>query len=184
MQSKSQAFPMKRAFVLFTLLSLAAAPWSVSQVVRAQTVAGYSSSNPVITGIMSKGAGQAEVTITGVVLQSSLFYCLIGVGHGNWYGSTTNVQIDKIGCAKPEGGKVVIPIRLDPKRYETKGAVIGYIPIGVESDGKIATWLPKPSGSLPFERSNGQTDQAVAITWSTAGIAVLATAEQAKAIND
>ncbi len=186
MQSKSFAFPHRRFVISLLFAFLIAAAFAlVSKTAQAQTVAGYpTQGSSAITSVVSKSAGQAEITITGVALKSGLSYCLIGVGHGNWYGSATRVQLDKIGCAQPVGGKVVVPIRLESKRYEVNGATIGYVPIGVDAEGKIATWPPKPTGSLPFERSNGTKDDIVAVHWTAGGIAQLATAQQAMTIND
>ncbi len=179
MQSSSCIFTIHRLISFFVLLFVGAALWLIASMAHAQTaVAGYSASNSVITGVESKTAGEAQVSITGVRLQSSLSYCLIGLGRGNWHGSAAKVQIEKIGCTKPEGGKVIVPIRLESKRYESNGAVIAYIPIGVESDGTIKEWPDKPVGSVEFIRANGTPDRAVPIRWSIDGKATLMTAAE------
>lgn len=178
MQSKSQTFPISHFIAVAMLLFIGALLWSVTSAARAQTVAGYSS-GPAIENFVSKAAGQAEIAITGVQLNSNLSYCLIGLGHGNWHGTAAKVNIEKVGCAKIVGDKVTVPIRLEAKRYESKGAVIGYIPIGVDADGVIKVWPDKPSGSVEFIRANGQPDRAIPIRWSVDGKAVLITADQA-----
>jgi hypothetical protein len=167
--------------MLFVFLFVGAALWLITSMAHAQTtVTGYSNqSNSAITGVESKAAGEAQVTITGVQLQSSLSYCLIGVGRGNWHGTAAKVQIEKVGCAKPEGNKVTVPLRLEAKRYESKGAVIGYIPIGVDAEGVIKVWPDKPTGSVDFIRSNGQLDRAIPFRWSTDGKAALMTTTEA-----
>lgn len=152
------------------MLALLAFASAVS-VAEAQTI-------PVVTNVVSKGSGEAQITITGVALRSGFDYCLIGLGRGNWHGTAIKVQREKIGCAKPESGTVTVSIRLDAKRYE-KGEVIGYIPIVVDGDGMIIKpWPEKPIGSVNFITKKGEPDQAIPIRWSADGKAkVLTTAE-------
>lgn len=188
MRSQFQAFPMKRVFTLFALLLLGAALGSVTSMVRAQAVAGYSGGGQAITNVVSKGAGQADITITGVALKSSLSYCLVGVGRGHWHAKKldSNVQFDlgKVACAKPEGGQVVVPIKLDAKYYQQGGIVIGYVPVSVDASGMLVNWQAYPNGSLKFEANDGKLKDIIAIHWANTGHAKMANAEQAMAIND
>lgn len=179
---QANRFSFSRLHVLSAFVLIGAIAWFASSAAHAQLVRvdgnSASSGTPAIASVVTRGAGEAQVTITGVALRPGLKYCLIGLGHGNWYGSGTKVQIEKIGCAIPTTGTVIIPLTLEAKRYETKGVVIGYIPVGVESDGKIAAWPVKPIGAVDFVRTSGQPDQAIAIRWSADGKAkVLTTAE-------
>lgn len=178
MQSTSQSvfFTFRIACaVLFLAAAFLANP------ARAQlAVAGYPANQAAGAAVVvAKGAGEAQVIITGVALRPNLSYCLIGMGRGNWYGSAVKVQLEKIGCAKVDGGKVIVPIRLEAKRYETNGAIIGYVPIGVDAAGLIKEWPAKPVGSVDFVRSNGQPDQAIAIRWTATGQAALMSAAEA-----
>lgn len=188
MRSQSQAFPIRRLITLSLLLLLGATLWSVTSTVRAQAVAGYSGSGHAITAITSKGAGAADVTITGVALKSSLSYCLVGVGRGHWHAKKldSNVQFDlsKVACAKPEGGQVVVPIKLDAKYYQQGGIVIGYVPVSVDASGMLVNWQAYPNGSLKFEANDGKLKDIIAIHWANTGHAKMANVEQAMAIND
>jgi len=143
-----------------------------------------SSGAPTVTSVMPRGPGQGEVTITGVQLKSSLSYCLIGVGHGHWHARGMQVDIDKVACVKPTNNQVVVPLKLDAKYYQAKGMVMGYVPVAVDASGKIVSWEVKPVGSQKFEKNNGKQADIIAVTWTAAGIASLANAEQALTIND
>ncbi len=188
MRSQSQVFPIRRLIALSLLLLLGATLWSVASTVRAQTVVGYSGSGQAITGVVSKGAGQAEVTITGVQLKSSLSYCLIGVGRGHWHAKkldgNTQFDLTKVACAKPEGGKVVVTIRLDPKHYQNGELTMGYVPVSVGANGMLVDWQAYPAGSQKFEKQDGKQGDIIAIHWTTNGFATVANAGQALNIND
>lgn len=201
MQSKSQPksfpFPIRRFMLLSVLIFAGAVLWLVSSAVQAQTVAGYTSqAGSAITSVVSKGAGQADVTITGVQLKQSLSYCLVGIGRGNWHVKKVDgleqFDLAKVACAKPDGGKVSVPIRLDASRYQAGALVIGYVPVKVDQNGRIYHenpqvkdgWLPYPAGSQKFEKNDGKLGDIIAVHWSADGHAVLATAQQALAIND
>lgn len=183
MQAMSQSVSLSFRIACAVLFLVGAA--FLANPARAETVKVEGNAPiPRIVSVVAKGAGQGEVTITGVQLKSSLSYCLIGVGRGNWYGTATKVQLEKIGCTKPVSGSVTVPIRLDAKRYEANGSVIGYIPIVTDANGVIIDWPQKPVGALTFERTSGKPDEAIAVFWATNGQPKLATAEQAMTIND
>lgn len=185
MQSKTKSFPIRRFIAASTLLLVGAA-LCLATSAQAQTVAGYSSQGgQAIANVVSKGVGAAEVTITGVELKSSLSYCLVGVGRGHWHAKKVDgvdhFDLAKIACAKPAGNAVTLTL----KPGSAEGSrVIGYVPIAVDAQGKLAEWQPKPAGSQEFERSNGKKDRVIPILWLADGTAKLATAEQALAIND
>ncbi len=186
--SKSQVFPIRRVISLSLLLFVGIALWFANPAVHAQTVAGYGGSGQTITAVTSKGAGQADVTITGVQLKSSLSYCLIGVGRGHWHAKKLDggMQFDliKVACAKPEGGKVVVTIRLDPKYYQNGELTMGYVPVSVGANGMLVDWQAYPAGSQKFEKQDGKQGDIIAIHWTTNGFATVATAGQALNIND
>lgn len=190
MQSKSHVFPVRRFLVLFGLLFVGAVLWFVTSTVQAQTVAGYpSQGSATITGVVSKGAGQADVTITGVALKSTLSYCLVGVGRGHWHakkldGGVTQFDLTRIACAKPKDGKVIVPLRLDAKYYQNGGLTMGYVPVSLQADGKLVDWQAYPAGSQKFEKNDGQQGEIIAIHWTADGYATVATAAQALNIND
>ena len=187
MRSKSQAFPIRRFIGLSFMLFVGAMLWFAT-VAQAQTVAGYSGSSHTITGVVSKGAGQAEVTITGVQLKQSLSYCLVGVGRGHWHAKkldgNTQFDLSKIACAKSEGGKVSVPIRLEAKYYQSGGVTIGYVPVSVSANGMLVDWQAYPAGSQKFEKNDGKQADIIAIHWTADGFATIATAGQALNIND
>lgn len=187
MRSQSQAFPI-RLLTLSLLLVIGAVLWLTTSMARAQTVAGYSGSGQAITGVVSKGAGQADITITGVQLKSSLSYCLVGVGRGHWHAKkldgATQFDLAKVACAKPDGGKVVVSIRLDPKYYQPGGLTMGYVPVSVGANGMLVDWQAYPAGSQKFEKQDGKQGDIIAIHWTTEGFATIANAGQALNIND
>lgn len=187
--SKSQAFPFRRFVALSVLLFIGLALWLANPAVHAQTVAGYSGSGQAITAITSKGPGQADITITGVQLKSTLSYCLVGVGRGHWHAKkldgNTQFDLSKVACAKPEGGKVIVSIRLDPKYYQSSGVTIGYVPVSVQqANGMLVDWQAYPAGSQKFEKQDGKQGDIIAIHWTADGFASAATAGQAQSIND
>ena len=118
------------------------------------------------------------------MLKSSLSYCLIGVGHGHWHARSVQVDLDKVACAKSANNQVVVSVRLDPKYYQTKGLVMGYVPVAVDASGKIVNWEHKPLGSQKFERNNGKRDDIIAVNWTAAGVASLVNVDQAMTINE
>lgn len=189
MRSKSQAFPIRRFVALFILLLAGLALWLANPAAHAQTVVGYpNQGNQSITGVVSKGPGQADVTITGVALKSSLSYCLVGVGRGHWHAKkldgNTQFDLTKVACAKPEGGKVIVSIRLDAKYYQQGGVTMGYVPVSVQSNGMLVDWQAYPAGSQKFEKNDGKQADIIAIHWTADGYATIATAPQALNIND
>ena len=188
MRSATTSFPVSRFITALLMLVIGAVLWLTASVARAQTVAGYSGSGQTITAVTSKGAGQAEVTITGVQLKSSLSYCLVGVGRGHWHAKKLDggMQFDlsKVACAKPDGGKVSVPIQLEAKHYQSGGLTMGYVPVSVDASGKLIDWQAYPAGSQKFERNDGKQADIIAIHWTASGIATIATADQAMTIND
>ena len=65
MRSATTSFPVSRFIAASLMLVIGAVLWLTTSMARAQTVAGYSGSGQAITAVTSKGAGQADVTITG-----------------------------------------------------------------------------------------------------------------------
>lgn len=187
---KTKSFPIRRFIAASTLLFVGAALWVATSLAQAQTVAGYPSqaAGSAITGVVSKGAGEAAVTITGVALKTGLSYCLVGVGRGHWHAvkrdGVEQFDLAKVSCAAPSNGSVVVLIKLDAKHYQAGSTVIGYVPVAVDASGKLANWQPYPAGSQKFERSDGKQADIVAIHWTVHGYATIATAGQALSIND
>lgn len=187
MEFQAFAFPSRRFYALSTLLFVGAALWLASMAAHAQSVAGYTGSGQSITDVVSKGTGQADITITGVHLKSTLSYCLVGVGRGHWHAKKLDggwqFDLTKVACAKPEGGKVIVPVRIDAKYFQT-GLTMGYVPVSVSANGMLVDWQPYPAGSHKFERNDGVRSDIIAVHWTPNGIATLATADQAMTIND
>ena len=187
MRSATTSFPVSRFITALLMLVIGAVLWLTASVARAQTVAGYSGGQS-ITGIVSKGTGQVQVIITGVQLKSTLSYCLVGVGRGHWHAKKLDggMQFDlsKVACAKPDGGKVSVPIQLEAKHYQSGGLTMGYVPVSVDASGKLIDWQAYPAGSQKFERNDGKQADIIAIHWTASGIATIATADQAMTIND
>lgn len=188
MRSTATSSPVTRFIAAALMLVIGAVLWLTTSMAQAQTVAGYNGSGQAITAITSKGAGQAEVTITGVALKSSLSYCLIGVGRGHWFAKkldgNTQFDLTKVACTKPEGGKVIVPIRLEAKYYQAGGLTMGYVPVSTQANGMLVDWQAYPAGSQKFERADGKQSDIIAIHWTADGFATLATAGQALNIND
>lgn len=188
MRSTTTSFLVSRLVAALLTLAIGAVLWFTTLMAQAQTVAGYSGGGQTITAVVSKGVGQADITITGVALKSSLSYCLVGVGRGHWHAKKLDgaVQFDlsKVACAKPEGGQVVVPIRLDAKYYQNGGLTMGYVPVSVQSNGMLVDWQVYPAGSQKFERADGKQGDIIAIHWANTGYATLADAGQALNIND
>lgn len=190
MQSKSQVFPIRRFISLSLLLFIGALLWLASSAAQAQTVAGYpaSASNPTIASVVSKGGGQAEITITGVSLTPGLSYCLPGIGRGQWYGKKidgghTRFDLTKTACGAPMNGTVVISIKHD--KFETQ-PVVGHVPVALNAEGVLIEtqdkrhWLSYPVGSQKFK---GGSD-IIAIFWSSDGKARLANTAEATTLAD
>lgn len=188
MRSMTTSFPISRLVAASLMLVIGATLWLTTLAARAQTVAGYSGSGHAITSVVSKGAGQADVTISGVALKPSLSYCLVGVGRGHWHAKKldggTQFDLTKIACAKPEGGKVIVSIRLDAKHYQNGGLTMGYVPVSVQASGMLVDWQAYPAGSQKFEKQDGKQGDIIAIHWTADGFATIATAGQALSIND
>jgi hypothetical protein len=188
MRSATTSFPVSRFIAASLMLVIGAVLWLTTSMVQAQTVAGYGSGGHVITAVTSKGAGQADVTITGVALKSSLSYCLIGVGRGHWHAKKLDggMQFDlsKVACAKSDGAKVIVPLRLDAKYYQQGGLTMGYVPVSVSANGMLADWQSYPAGAQKFEKNDGKQADIIAIHWTADGFASVATAGQALNIND
>lgn len=188
MRFTATSFFVTRLIAASLMLVIGAVLWFITSMAQAQTVAGYSGGVQAITTITSTGAGQADVTIAGVQLKSTLSYCLVGVGRGHWHAKKldggTQFDLAKIACAKPEGGQVVVPIRLDAKYYREGGSVIGYVPVSVDANGMLVNWQAYPNGSQKFEANDGKLKDIIAIHWANTGHAKMASTEQAMAIND
>ena len=188
MRSTTASFPVSRFIAAMLMLVIGAVLWLTTSMARAQTVAGYGGSGQAITAVTSKGPGQADIAITGVQLKSTLSYCLVGVGRGHWHAKkldgNTQFDLSKVACAKPEGGKVIVSIRLDPKYYQTGGVTMGYVPVSVQPSGMLVDWQAYPAGSQKFEKNDGKQGDIIAIHWTADGFATIATAPQALNIND
>ena len=188
MQSKSQAFPIRRFLILSSFLFAAAAFFA--NPARAQLdIQGYGKQGgATITGVVSKGAGQADITITGVVLAPGLSYCLPGVGRGKWYGKKIDgghirFDLTKTPCSTPVNGTVTISVKND--KFETQ-PVVGHVPVALNAEGVLIEtqdkrhWLSYPVGSQKFK---GDSD-IIAIFWNPDGKPRLANAAEAATLAD
>lgn len=183
------SFCITRLIAISLVLIIGAVLWLTTGVAQAQiVVAGHPSQGPAIMSVVSTGAGQADITITGVALKSSLSYCLVGVGRGHWHAKkldgATQFDLTKVACAKSDGGKVIVAVKLDAKYYQGEGLTMGYVPVSVQASGLLVDWQVYPTGAQKFERTDGKLGDIIAIHWTKDGYATLATADQALNIND